>query len=527
MTESSTPSSSRRDSAITRETNFFSTEAFAAGAVLLLVVGYLLVGYLTLSPGHAWGDDWAQYVNHARNLATGRAYSDTGYIFNPNEPHVGPPSYSPGLPLLLAPIVTVWGLDVIALKSVSLLCMAAAILMTFMLFRGPLGAGAAAGAGFLFGLHEFSWSLRDDIVSEPPYILWTLVALYFASRAVHNRGIATGVLCGLFTYVAFATRPIGIALIIAAVVYEVAQRGLYSWRICYMAGIPAVGIALQRHFIPLADYSAELHVPALPELVGNVVGYWKATASLFPLGGKLSLLSPLAIAALALLGINYRLRSFDAQAQPAAAHTVMHCVMSPPLTLLERIPVDLWYLGLYLGALVVLPFETTARYLVPILPILCAYVVYAIRRGLQGTRYARPAMLAFISACICYYAALYWAHRGERAGDDALCDDCRAMYSFIRTHTGPEARVAFAKPRAMALLADRQAWVWASSRDQRFNWAELKSAHINYIVLVPPTHPLASRYPALLTWDAWRSNPKLTLVFENQSFRVLRFTYRE
>jgi hypothetical protein len=525
MTEPSTRSTARGDSVITRGIIFFSSEAFALSAVLLLVVGYLLVGYFTLSPGHDWGDDWAQYLNHARNLATGRPYADTGYIFNPNEPHVGPPSYSPGLPLLLTPIVKVWGLDVIALKSVSLVCMAAAILMTFMLFRGPLGAGAAAGASLLFGLHEFSWSLRDSIVSEPPYILWTLIALYLASRAVHNRGIATSVLCGLFAYAAFATRPIGIALIIAVVAYEVAQRGLHSWRICFAAGIPAVGMVLQRHFIAFADYSAEVRVLALPEMVGNVVGYWKATASLFPLGGKLSLLSPLAIAAVALLGISYRLRSFDTQAQPAAANTVTHRVPSRPAILLERLPVDLWYLGLYLGALVVLPFETTARYLVPILPILCAYVLYAIRRGLQWTRYARPAMLAFISACLCYYAALYWAHRGKSAGDDALCNDCRAMYLFIRTHTEPEARIAFAKPRAMALLADRQAWVWASNRDQRFNWAELQSTHINYIVLVSPKHPLASRYPALLTWDAWRSNPKLTLVFENQSFRVLRFIY--
>jgi hypothetical protein len=34
--------------------------------------------------------------------------------------------------------------------------------------------------------------------------------------------------------------------------------------------------------------------------------------------------------------------------------------------------------------------------------------------------------------------------------------------------------------------------------------------HIDYIVLVPPTHPLASRYPAELGCDGWGSNPKCT-----------------
>jgi hypothetical protein len=502
---------------VTKQTDFLSSEATAAGAVLLLAIGYLLVGYLTLSPGLNWGDDSAQYVNHARNLATGRAYEDTGYIFNPQAPRVGPPSYPPGFPLLLAPIVKVFGLDFIALKSVSLVCMTAAILFTFLLFREALGAAVAAGTAFLFGLHWFSWTLRNDILSEPPYILWTLLSLYVASRHVHRRGIVTGALCGLFAYAAFATRPIGIVLIVAVLAYEIAQRRLFSWRFLCIAGIPAVGIKLQRHFLTVGDYSTQLHPPVMTELAGNVLDYWRAAGELFPLGGKLSLLSPVVLATLALLGIGYRLRSADERARSAASPPGL-----PPWALLQRIPVDLWYLGLYLGAIVVFPVYQ-ARYLFPILPILCAYIVYAISRGLEGTRYRRAAILALCAAGLCYYAALHWwAHRVTPGDDDALCDDCRAMYTFIRNNTAPGSRVAFAKPRAMALLANRPAWVWASSQDRRFDWDSLQRTHINYIVLVPPTHRLASRYPAELGWDAWRSNPNLHLMFENASFRVLR-----
>lgn len=507
---------------LTKGTATSSSGASAARAVLLLVLGYLLVGYVTLSAGHAWGDDWAQYVNHARNLATGRAYSDTGYVFNSNEPHVGPPSYSPGLPLLLAPIIRLFGVNITALKTVSLACMAAAICITFILFRDALGAWVAAGAAFLFGLHDFSWSMRDCILSEPSYILWTLISLYFASRPVRDRGITTGVACGLFAYAAFAARPIGISLIIATVLYEMAQRRFPSWRFWCVAGVPTVAIALQRHFLTLGDYSAELHVPALHELAGNAMGHWKAAASLFPLGGKLSLLPPIVIAALALLGIGYRVWPFDAQVQPAAVRPPVRSVRWRLRSLVEHIPVDVWYLGLYCGALMVLPFERNARYLFPMMPIVGAYVVYAVSRVLAATRYARPAAAFFCGACICYYGALHWAHRETRPGEDALCNDCRAMYSFIQNNTGTGALVAFAKPRAMALLAGRHAWIWTAGRDQESNWRELVRAHTDYIVLVPATHPLAVKYPPYLSWDAWRSNPGLTLVFENQTFRVLR-----
>ena len=59
----------------------------------------------TIRPGHAWGDDFAQYIHHARNLATGVPYAATGYIYNPYNPTIGPRTYPPGFPLLLAPVV--------------------------------------------------------------------------------------------------------------------------------------------------------------------------------------------------------------------------------------------------------------------------------------------------------------------------------------------------------------------------------------------------------------------------------------
>jgi hypothetical protein len=492
-----------------------SSAAAADFAVLLLVVAYLLIGYVTLSPGHFWGDDWAQYVNHARNLALGRAYTDTGYVFNPDQPHVGPPSYSPGLPLLLAPFVRIFGVNILVLKSVSLACMAGAILLTFLLFRNSLGAWVAAAAAALFGLHDASWIMRDVILSEPSYILWSLAALYFASRPVHDRGILLGAACGFFAYAAFAARPIGASLAIATVLYEIAQRRLLSWRFLCIAGIPAAGILLQRHFLTLADYSAELHPITLYGLLGNAVAYWQQADYLFPLVGRLSLLSPLVVGALTVLGIGYRLRR-EATGAPAPTPTARLW------DLLPRLPVDVWYLGVYCATLVVLPFVQEARYLVPILPIICAYLVYALSRALAPTRYARAAAVAICLLCVAYYGALHWAHDRTEPGDDALCADCRALYTFLQNNTTDAATIAFAKPRALAMLTGRRSWMWAPDRDRQSNWHEMMQAHIDYIVLVDPANPLASRYPFYLSWDTWRSNSRLSLVYENHTFKVLR-----
>jgi hypothetical protein len=68
------------------------------GAALLLaafLLGIAIFYGFTLRPGHDWGDDFAMYVHHAKNIALGLPYNQTGYIWNPRFPMMGPPTYPP------------------------------------------------------------------------------------------------------------------------------------------------------------------------------------------------------------------------------------------------------------------------------------------------------------------------------------------------------------------------------------------------------------------------------------------------
>src|SRR5262249_23686248 len=62
------------------------------------------------APKVDWGGDFAQYIIHARNLAEGRSYTDTGYLYEPTTYHA-PRHYPPGFPLMMAPIWASKGLD--------------------------------------------------------------------------------------------------------------------------------------------------------------------------------------------------------------------------------------------------------------------------------------------------------------------------------------------------------------------------------------------------------------------------------
>lgn len=72
-------------------------------ALLLLAAGFYLA---TLRPGHRWGDDFALYLSHARNIALGFDYRATGYTFNPAALELSPRNYPPLVPLLLLYLFT-------------------------------------------------------------------------------------------------------------------------------------------------------------------------------------------------------------------------------------------------------------------------------------------------------------------------------------------------------------------------------------------------------------------------------------
>src|SRR5262245_14683241 len=58
-----------------------------------------------------WGDDFALYIAHARNLVEGTSYTDTKFVYNPANAWYSPRAYPPGFPILLAPVYALQGLD--------------------------------------------------------------------------------------------------------------------------------------------------------------------------------------------------------------------------------------------------------------------------------------------------------------------------------------------------------------------------------------------------------------------------------
>src|SRR5690242_20031072 len=100
------PAECDRDPDFPRIAQRFTTEnAERCIAVLVLVTLVMVFQIATIRAGHSWGDDFAQYIQQARNWADGRPFAATGYIHNPDFPAIGPVMYPPLFPMLLAPVI--------------------------------------------------------------------------------------------------------------------------------------------------------------------------------------------------------------------------------------------------------------------------------------------------------------------------------------------------------------------------------------------------------------------------------------
>ena len=64
--------------------------------LLLLTVAAFHIA--TVRQGHIWGDDFAMYLHHAKNIVEGRPYAATGYLCHPSI-SVSPRMYPPIFPL--------------------------------------------------------------------------------------------------------------------------------------------------------------------------------------------------------------------------------------------------------------------------------------------------------------------------------------------------------------------------------------------------------------------------------------------
>lgn len=218
----------------------------AAGLALIVVLAHVLGRPALLE----WDPDSALYLMHAANIVNGAPYARTGYIFNPlNAIH--PAAYPPGLPLLLAPVYWLYGLDLLAMKTVIVLCYALFLIVLFLIARRYLPTAAALAVMLVVGVNPMLWRFASAIYSEYPFMLAAYTALWLCEAIRQRAGgspvrrllsiLAAGALIGF----AVETRVIGLLLIPVVLTTAMPRHRPRRWMpLIDTIGVVAIGIGV-------------------------------------------------------------------------------------------------------------------------------------------------------------------------------------------------------------------------------------------------------------------------------------------
>jgi 4-amino-4-deoxy-L-arabinose transferase-like glycosyltransferase len=392
---------------------------------------FLVVGWLSLSTADfgAFHDDGI-YTVTARSLAVTGEYRITSL---PGEPYQR--KYPIVFPAVLAAVWRIAGdfpANIVWLKAVSLLAGAVFLSLTFGLLRN-VGASAwtAAVITGVCAVMPATGESANQVMSELLYGAISIAALWLLERAVRgNPSPGLGLAAGLVAGLAYQTRSVGLALVLAMILMMACQR---RWRVL-MAGM--VGVGLTVGVCKLWQGPAS-EVPLPYEYYVNY-GDWFLNA-VHDLGWRFFAIVPLknlvvgviAVVRTALPEMYDLSRSAPKQIAVAMAGLLLLSALIPGWIRRRH---EAWaiYLLLYIVIYLVWPYPPVPRFFVPVLPL----ILLAMWEGFQSMR-PSPRLVQVTATIACVIVGMLAVAGGYVRLTEAHVKPSLHRYDWIRINTAP------------------------------------------------------------------------------------------
>ena len=162
----------------------FSKSDYVIALILAILTLILCAGQV--NSGHHWGDDFAGYIAQGIALAKGTSaqyIAENTFMWEKTDWVFGPKAYPWGFPLLLAPIYKIFGFNLVAFKSVGIICYALFVGIFYIFCANRLPKIYAIFGTLFFALNPFMiYFSANEIMSDIPFLLFGFVALIILAR---------------------------------------------------------------------------------------------------------------------------------------------------------------------------------------------------------------------------------------------------------------------------------------------------------------------------------------------------------
>ena len=455
-----------------------------AAYVLLLLLGIPLF-YLSVSNVHPWGDDWTQYVKEAWNIAHGRPFYRSGYVFNKYNSYYAPPYYPVGFPLLLAPVVAGCGMAVKPMLMLISVISVGLLLIGYEFFRKFTGPVIAVCMSLLLVYSGFTIELKRCILADFPCLLFVLLYLVVRNSPTFSRRrivvlIGCAAVATLMRTQAFVLVGAELLWLCIAVLQARLRKGDYRQ---VLLNAPSVYVAPGVVIVLLLCNKVLFPAP------GSANDFYTHFLRMSAQGGLPGMLhhNASALASYIYLFFSYHSDSGFVNGvlfvvQRAA---LVSCIIGFFIAVRRQRQMHDVFFVLMCLLILLLPVQDS-RYFLPAMPLVYYYCMVTMRalKGkllrLAGWKLALPATALYLAMGLSYFK-------------DNLSDPCPGGiptprefegFGYIQQHVADSDMVVFAKPRLLTLYTGRQCMAIAWELDARQNRRILDSKHVRYMLVV-------------------------------------------
>ncbi len=412
----------------------------------LLIVIITLFHLSQIRGDHNWGGDFSMYILHSKNIAEGRPYDDTGYIFNPALRKIGPPSYPVMFPLILSTIYSQLGVNLSAMKVVGVLFFTSTLLLLVFIYREKLPSHYPIILILIIGFNPYLTKFLDSILSDIPFIFYTYLSLYTINKS-YNSGkndYKTSFKISLFIFASYATRSIGLLLLPSLWIYDIIQNRRPTNTVLTPTLIILLAILIQSTFFHSeGNYLKSLiyNHPAI--ILNNAEQYTHELIDFFK-SNILGYRAMIIFMDLSLIGLAYNLR--------------------------KKIRIyEIFYISYLLG-IIIWPLFAGIRLLLPLIP-LSLYYCSSIIRQIGDKGYAnieKAVIFLIISILLISYLDAFQAKPIPPYPRGILKPESVRLFNYIRQNASVDDIIIFKKPRVMALFTSRRssACNWMLNADE-------------------------------------------------------------
>lgn len=196
---------------------------------LLAFLGFSLVvsvHILSFNPALEDVDDNAAYMIGAQSIV------DKGDLYYLYLPKLQPDTDLPwGLPLMLAPIYKFSGMNYQYMEYMIFATLLGALVFMFLVFKKIAGFNFAVVITLLFGVHPYIVMFSSIIMTEIPYIFWSLLALFLIYKFEEKEKLNYWYLLGsvLAIFMTYLTRAVGSGFVIAVFFYFLIKSDIHKY----------------------------------------------------------------------------------------------------------------------------------------------------------------------------------------------------------------------------------------------------------------------------------------------------------